>query len=67
MHILVNGKQQPLDSEHLSLAELIQRLGFAEKKIAVALNQEFVPKSERESIVLSDGDDVEIVAPMQGG
>ena len=35
--------------------------------IAVAHNEEFVPRSRYASLQLQEGDRLEIVAPMQGG
>ena len=35
--------------------------------IATAVNGEFIPKTQRLDIVLSEGDRIEVVAPMQGG
>jgi sulfur carrier protein len=36
-------------------------------RVATALNGEFAPKGLRPTLKLNDGDQVEIVAPMQGG
>ncbi|NJM12898.1 MAG: sulfur carrier protein ThiS [Synechococcaceae cyanobacterium SM1_2_3] len=50
-----------------SLAEAIQHWGYVGAPIAVAHNDEFVPRSRYAAISLQDGDRLEIVAPMQGG
>ncbi|OVE78039.1 thiamine biosynthesis protein ThiS [bacterium F16] len=66
MTILLNGEQ----TEYTGAAELsafIQERFPQGGKIAVAINQEFVPRSSYDSVTLKEGDDLEIVAPMQGG
>ena len=64
--IYVNGEPCRLPLP-LTLTELLERLDYAPDRIAVALNQTFVPRSRYGHTCLTDGDAVEIVAPMQGG
>ena len=45
---------------------LIARRGHP-ATVAVAVNQVFVPRSRHVDTTLKEGDQVEIVAPMQGG
>ncbi len=66
MIIEVNGVKKELAASQ-SLAEAIQHWGYADSPIAVAHNEEFVPRSRYTAIPLQDGDRLEIVAPMQGG
>ncbi len=66
MIIEVNGKKTELATPH-SLAEAIQRWGYQGAPIAVAHNDEFVPRGRYAAIRLQDGDRLEIVSPMQGG
>jgi sulfur carrier protein len=42
-------------------------LGYGEAVVATALNGEFVPVSSRNEARLTEGDRLEILAPMQGG
>jgi sulfur carrier protein len=65
MKINVNGKMHDLASENLH--DALQELGFANAKVATAINEEFVPAPMRRAQGLTDGDRLEIVAPMQGG
>lgn len=52
----------------MSVQKLLQVLGYREEqKLAVAVNTEFVPRSAHAEQQVSDGDEIEIVAPMQGG
>ena len=67
MNYIINGKATSYPAS-LNIQGLLHALGYKpEQKIAVAVNMEFVPSSAHASHQLSDGDDIEIVAPMQGG
>ncbi len=63
--VTINGEKQTLN-ETVSIAALLERRG-QKAGIAVAINGEFVPKSQHASRILKDADEIEIVAPMQGG
>jgi sulfur carrier protein len=65
MKITVNGK--PVETSSGTLAALLDELGHGGKRIATAVNEEFVPATKRASHQLAAGDRVEIVAPRQGG
>jgi sulfur carrier protein len=65
MKITVNGKS--VDVRGGTLAALLDELGYGGKRVATAVNEDFVPAAKRETHELADGDRVEIVAPRQGG
>ena len=65
MQILLNGERFVTDASNLD--ELCAALGFAEAKVATALNGSFVAASARPATTLAEADEVEIVAPRQGG
>jgi sulfur carrier protein len=65
LQILLNGERIATDARNLD--ELCAKLGFAEAKIATAVNGCFVAVSARAGTKLADADEVEIVAPRQGG
>ena len=65
MRIFVNGEQH--DVAPRTLAQALEELGYGGKKIATAVNGRFVPAPARAATALSDGDKLEVVAPMQGG
>ena len=65
MQIFVNGDQHELEAE--TLAAALSALGYGERKIATAVNGRFVPQGARLSTRLASGDQIEVVAPMQGG
>jgi sulfur carrier protein len=49
------------------LERALIELGYQEKTVATAVNGQFVAAEARKSAPLSEGDKIEIVAPMQGG
>jgi sulfur carrier protein len=65
MRIQVNGRSHEVQAT--TLANLIDELGYGDRKVGTAINQEFVRDRDRDKRVLQDGDAVEIVTPRQGG
>ncbi len=65
MRILVNGAWR--DTGAADLAGALRELGYADAVVATALNGEFVPASSRPAARLTEGDRLEVLAPMQGG
>lgn len=66
MKIILNGA--PLNIENTyKISDLLEQQGYDGKLIAVAVNNEFLPKSTYASTIIQENDKIEIVAPMQGG
>jgi sulfur carrier protein len=65
LQILLNGEAFATDA--MTLGELCARLGFAEARIATAVNGRFVAAASRDATRLAEADEIEIVAPRQGG
>lgn len=65
MNIVLNGEVHSVQSDRLS--ELLVELGFAGRRIATAVNGEFVPLHQRADCRLAEGDRLEVIAPLQGG
>jgi len=53
--------------EPLTVAGLIEQLGYAGKRIAIERNGEIVPKSQHAATALGSGDCLEIVVAVGGG
>jgi sulfur carrier protein len=66
MKLTLNGKSQFFDSSP-TIQEALEHFGQNEGPFAVALNKEFVPRSQYAMIRLNDGDQLDLVVPMQGG
>ena len=66
MRVRVNGEDCELP-EALTVAELVERVGLADRRIALELNREIVPRGEYARTRLGEGDRVEIVRAIGGG
>ncbi|MCK6389815.1 MAG: sulfur carrier protein ThiS [Azonexus sp.] len=64
--IKINGESRQFPAP-LTVAGLIEQLGYAGKRIAVERNGEIVPKSQHASTALAAGDQLEIVVAVGGG
>ena len=49
------------------LGDALRNWGYGDSKIAVAINQEFVPRSTYAERALSNNDRIDIVRPVGGG
>ncbi len=64
--ILVNGEPRALAAGE-TVEGLVAALGLGERRIAVAVNREVVPRSTFPNHVLAPGDRVEILQAVGGG
>ena len=65
MKISINGVAKDVISTNL--AAVLHEAGYGDARVATAVNSDFVPVGQRESCSIEAGDQVEIVAPRQGG
>ncbi len=66
MDIQLNGETRTLPGP-TPLATLLSDAGLAERRVAVEVNGEIVPRSRHTSHLLAEGDVVEIVHALGGG
>mgnify|MGYP000378820514 CR=1 FL=1 len=66
MRVTVNGDVREL-RDGVSVEEFVRELGFAARRIAVALNLDVLPRAEYGTRRLREGDVVEIVQFIGGG
>ena len=66
--IILNGEEREIPRE-MNIMELLKEVGvqFREVGLAVAINEEVIPKSEYETRTVKEGDRVEIVQLVGGG
>lgn len=79
IQIIVNGQShsfpvsRPAELENqgsgetMNLTQLVERMGWQDKRIAVERNGEIVPRSKFGQTFLSEGDRLEIVVAVGGG
>ncbi|WP_266170704.1 sulfur carrier protein ThiS [Dyella subtropica] len=66
MQITLNGS--PRDCANgTTVAQLLQEAGYGDRRVAVEVNREIVPRSMHIRWVLAEGDQVEIVHAIGGG
>ena len=50
-----------------TIADLIKKLNITNKKIALEVNEEVIPRSQFDTRMIEDGDPIEIVTAVGGG
>lgn len=66
MKIMLNGQEKRLTAP-VTIAALLQEMGFSERHVAVEVNREIVPRSRHNEFELKDNDRVEVVFAIGGG
>ncbi|MBI3793488.1 MAG: sulfur carrier protein ThiS [Nitrospinae bacterium] len=67
MKIMVNGEKKMI-ADGATIKKMLGEIFKSETgHMAVAVNLNFVPRSEYEAFALKEGDDVEVVSPQAGG
>ncbi len=66
MKIILNGQEKPLAAP-ITIAALLLEMGFSERRVAVEVNREIVPRSRHGEFELKDNDRVEVVFAIGGG
>lgn len=64
--VVINGEHLAVD-ESQTLAELLTAKEFNCSRVAVAINSEFVARSNYGNVFLAANDIVDVVAPVAGG
>jgi len=66
MKVIVNGEERVFD-EGTTLAQIIEKLGIADKVMAAAVNMEVVKKEQWENYRPKEGDKIELLHFVGGG
>lgn len=67
MQVTVNQQVHILEKNQYSLIQLLSRLSLNQQGIAIAINQDVVPKTQWTETTLNDGDDVSVFTMIAGG
>jgi len=65
MRVIVNG--EPREISAASIDALLRELDYEGTHFAIAVNFDVVPRSRWAETALSNGDEIEIITPRQGG
>ncbi len=66
VRITLNGESKTVAAT-ATVRDLLRDLGLADRRVAVELNKEIVPRSRHAEVRLQDNDRVEVVAAIGGG
>jgi len=66
LEVRVNGEAKTLETG-ATIANLVEALGLGDRRVAVAVNREVVPRSQFAGRALAAGDNVEILQAVGGG
>ena len=66
MNIILNGQNKQIDPD-TNIKKLLINLDLNNKRLAVEVNQEIIPRSDFDQFILSELDKVEIVQAIGGG
>lgn len=66
MNITVNGEAQVVGDE-ATVGEVVDAVGKGRKGVAVARNEEIVPRSTWDDVRCREGDRLEVLTAAQGG
>ena len=66
VQIVLNGEVTNVKQD-ATLSELLQMLKLQDKRIAIEVNQQVIPRSQHISFILSANDHVEIIHAVGGG
>lgn len=64
--VILNGEEKKLE-QPVNLTELLNTLQVDTTHIAVALNNEVIPKTDFNQTLIREGDRIEMMTPVGGG
>ncbi|PHS31664.1 MAG: thiamine biosynthesis protein ThiS [Methylophaga sp.] len=65
MIIQLNGES--CQTKATTLSQLLKQFDYGDAVVATALNGDFIAEGQRVDTPINEGDQIEILAPMQGG
>lgn len=66
MQLVINGETREFE-EIGTVQQLLEKMGYEPKSIAIAIDGQFVPRHQYATFQLEDRQALDVVAPMQGG
>jgi len=67
MKITLNNREEEFDGDQLTVTELLQVKKFTFKMLVIKVNGHLVKKSEHNTAIIKDGDDVMVLHLISGG
>ncbi len=66
MQIIINGESHEVAAGY-SAAKLVEEMGLGDRRVAMEVNLEIVPRSQYAQHIFNDGDKIEVVHAIGGG
>ena len=66
MRIILNGQSRQI-SDSSSVQTMLEEMQLQDRRVAVEVNQEIVPRTLHAQVILAEGDQVEIIQAVGGG
>jgi thiamine biosynthesis protein ThiS len=67
MHITINGERRELAGGPMSIKDLLEELGLDARRVAVEINRRILKRAEFDKVIVSEGDELEVVHFVGGG
>lgn len=67
MKIILNNKIEEFNSDQFTITELLQAKNFTFKMLVIKVNGQLVKKSEHNTAMVRDGDEVMVLHLISGG
>ncbi|NSW95404.1 MAG: sulfur carrier protein ThiS [Bacteroidales bacterium] len=67
MRIILNNREEEINSNSLTVNELLTLKKFSFRMRIVKINGKLVPRDQYDTTIINDGDNVQIIYLMSGG
>lgn len=67
MDIILNNREETIEGDSLTLAELIKVKNYTFKMLVTKINGQLVKKNDRETAIVKNGDKVVVLHMVSGG
>lgn len=67
MKFLLNNRPEDFDGDQLTINQLLTLKNFTFRMMVIKVNGKLIKKSQRESTIIRDGDDVQVLHMISGG
>jgi len=66
IQVSINGEPKQL-KPNITIQEMLQTLDYQNEWLGVAINTTFISKTAHEKTIIKEGDQIDILSPIQGG
>lgn len=67
MQILLNNREEEFPKDSISVSEMLELKKFSFKMRIIKINGSLISKDRFDSVIIHDGDDVQMIYLMSGG